>query len=226
MFDHGYWKLGTWRGIPIRLHWTMPVGALFFGRFELVPAFWFAFFVILLLHELGHAGLVRRFGYRVVSIDVTGLGGLCRWNGNPNRLERSIIAWGGVAAQFGLLIGTLVVVGLIGQPTTNLGVQLVSALTWTNGVVMAINLLPFPPLDGAEAWNLLRNVHTRGQLRSAIGRRFRRAAKPKNPPKTAAHSRPRKGNGSSNNVVQLAALFEKLAEDARRAKKDDKHSKN
>ena len=28
------------RGIPLRVHWSAPLAALFFGRFEFVPVFW------------------------------------------------------------------------------------------------------------------------------------------------------------------------------------------
>ena len=36
---------------------------------------------------------------QIVSIDVHGLGGVCRWYGVPSPRWRAIIAWGGVLAQ-------------------------------------------------------------------------------------------------------------------------------
>ena len=83
----------------MRLHWTLPVGALVFGQGRFVPGFWLGFFLLVFMHELGHAVLVRRYGHHVVSIDIHALGGMCRWSGEPTAIDRSRIAWGGVLAQ-------------------------------------------------------------------------------------------------------------------------------
>ena len=39
----------------MRVHWTLPVGALVFGQGRFVPGFWLGFFLLVLVHELGHA---------------------------------------------------------------------------------------------------------------------------------------------------------------------------
>ena len=90
----GYLAIGRWRGAPLRLHWTLPVGALLFGQGRFVPGFWLGFFLLVFVHELGHAVLVRRYGHGVVSIDIHALGGVCRWSGEPTAIDRSRIAWG------------------------------------------------------------------------------------------------------------------------------------
>ncbi|HZO12666.1 MAG TPA: hypothetical protein VFB62_05400 [Polyangiaceae bacterium] len=154
MFEHGYFRCGEIHGIPVRFHWTLPVGMLLFGG--LSPAFWLAFVVLVLLHEAGHAFLVRRYGFLVTGIDVTGFGGLCRWVGRATDHQRSVIAWGGVGAQAVLLVASIVFVALFGWPASWLGRSLANAFIQTNALIMAINLLPFPPFDGAEAWKLLR----------------------------------------------------------------------
>jgi Zn-dependent protease len=151
----GYLTLGAWRGAPIRLHWTLPLGALLFGGFHYVPGFWVGFFLVVFIHEMGHAVLVRRYRGAVVSIDIHGLGGVCRWQGAPSAIERAKIAWGGVLAQlvsYGLAIGALAV---FGQPQTAFTFQLASAFLIANLWLIVINLIPVPPLDGAEAWPLL-----------------------------------------------------------------------
>jgi hypothetical protein len=71
----GYLTLGRWRTAPERVHWTLPVGALVFGQGRFVPGFWLGFLLLVLIHELGHAVLVRRYRHRVVSIDIHALGG-------------------------------------------------------------------------------------------------------------------------------------------------------
>lgn len=152
-FRDGYLELGRVRGTLFRVHWTTPLGALFFGG--LSPVFWAAFFFLVLLHEVGHALLVRRYGHRVLAIDVTGFGGMCRWHGSATPRERSIIAWGGVAAQAALLAVTLGLVVAFGQPSYGPLRTLAAVFIRTNALLIVLNLLPVPPLDGAQAWPLV-----------------------------------------------------------------------
>jgi len=139
----------------VRLHWTLPVAALVFGQGRIVPGFWLGFFLLVFIHELGHAFLVKRLRHQVVSIDVHALGGVCRWSGDPTAIDRARIAWGGVLAQavaYGVARAAL---ALAGPPETIFVWQLAAAFTTTNLWLIAINLIPVPPLDGAEAWKLL-----------------------------------------------------------------------
>lgn len=155
MFEQGFFTIARWRGIPIRIHWSAFLGAAVFGRFEFVPAFWLGFFLLILVHELGHAFAVRRVGGQVLSVDVTGLGGLCAWRGEVTRIQRACVAWAGVWAQLVLLGMTLLLQGMYG-PFRNGGMaQLADVFIRTNLWLMAINLLPVRPMDGAEAWRLL-----------------------------------------------------------------------
>ena len=83
--------------------------------------------VIILAHELGHAALPRRYRLPVLAIDVTPIGGVCRY---------------------------------------------ASARAF-NFVILALNLLPVRPFDGATAWKLfrwknLRRVGRRGTLRVRV----------------------------------------------------------
>jgi len=161
MFDRGFLNLGTWRRVPVRLHWTAPLGAALFGGLRWAPVVWVAFFVLVLAHELGHAYLVRRYGHHVMAIDVTGFGGLCRWFGTATTFERAAIAWGGVVAQAVLLIiagGALLVFGPV---RTQLAADLVGTFVYANFWLIVLNLLPFPPFDGKEAWPLARMLFQR-----------------------------------------------------------------
>jgi Zn-dependent protease len=153
MLDTGYLQLGRWRGVSIRAHWTVPLGALVFGGLR--PVFWVAFFGLVFLHEMGHALFVKRFGHRVLSVDLMGFGGLCRWSGRSTQYERSVIAWGGVLAQAAVLLITLSLVAVFGWPQWWLAKQLVSVFVGTNAMLIAFNLLPIRPFDGADAWRLL-----------------------------------------------------------------------
>jgi hypothetical protein len=161
VFERGYLTVARFRGAPVRVHWSAPLGALFFTRFAFAPGAWVGFFLLLLLHELGHAVLVRAARMQVVSVDIHGLGGVCRWYGVPSPRWRAIIAWGGVAAQAIVLVLTLLALALLPPVTSAFAAQLLDTLVWTNLFLMALNLLPIPPLDGAEAWPLI------GMLRRA-----------------------------------------------------------
>ena len=208
MFDRGFLTLGTIRGMPIRVHWTMPVGALIFSGFSFAPAFWLGFFVLVLIHELGHAFFVRRFRHHVVSIEVTGFGGLCRWSGHATPFERAAIAWGGVAAQGILLALTFALVLALGSPTSRWTAELVHVFTTTNLWLIALNLLPIPPLDGAEAWPLVRHLGDR------IRSRPRRLRRPKPPP-----SEPPSPPVSDAERRRLAEAFRNIADQAGRARR-------
>ena len=153
MFRQGWLILGSLRGAPVRVHWSTPLGALFFSGFRFVPAFWFAFVVLILVHELGHAFVVRRARATVLSVDIMAYGGECAWSGRVGPLRRAAIAWGGVWAQMALLIATWIWL-LVDAPSSAAGREIAHVFTRTNLWVMALNLIPFPPLDGAEAWRL------------------------------------------------------------------------
>ena len=229
MFDTGFFTIVRWKGTPIRLHWSIALGALLFSGFRFAPVFWASFFGLVLIHEIGHALIVRRYGHHVHAIDVTGFGGLCRWSGHASPFERAAIAWGGVLAQAVVLVATVAVVLVLGRPTTAAGAEVVSVFTRTNVILIALNLLPLPPLDGAEAWPIFR--HLKGRFRSVGSTRPRRRAP--RPPRTAS-PRPRvtrkerragngahQGSGNAKTDEALAEMFEKISEEARRARRRD-----
>jgi stage IV sporulation protein FB len=161
----GYLTIGRWRGAPVRLHWTLPLGALVFGQGRFAPGFWLGFGLLVLIHELGHAVLVRLLRHRVVSIDIHALGGVCRWSGDPTAVDRARIAWGGVLGQAVALGFAWAALAFAGPPETVFVAQLAGAFTTTNLWLIAINLIPVPPLDGAEAWKLPGLLSRRRQAR-------------------------------------------------------------
>ena len=154
--NRGYLQVGRFRGAPVRLHWTILVGAAVMTRLHFVPGSWIGVFLILLAHEIGHALLADHFGLLVIGIDVNGFGGSCTVAGTPTRRQHAVIAWGGVLAQAALLVATLAVLAVSGWPAEGFFADLADAFTWSNAGLIALNLLPIPPLDGAEAWKILR----------------------------------------------------------------------
>ena len=161
LFDTGFWRVGRVMGVPIGLHWSLPVGAVVFGHFRFVPGFWLGFFLLVLVHEIGHAFLVKRRGLRNREIRVHGLGGVSIHE-RGTLYDQAIIAWGGVLAQLLVLyVPTVILVNVVELPSLPFLQQLVSAFLFTNLLLAAFNLIPIAPLDGHLAWKLPRLWRTR-----------------------------------------------------------------
>lgn len=150
----GFLRFGRWRGAPILWHWTLPVGLYLLSGMRFAPVRWAAMTFLVLLHELGHAFFVRRYGARVRWIKVMPIGGLCAWDGDVREVERSIIAWGGVLAQGCVWLVTTV--ALVAAPPLPRAWMHEVAAVWTssNAFLIALNLMPVQPLDGYDAWRL------------------------------------------------------------------------
>jgi membrane-associated protease RseP (regulator of RpoE activity) len=158
----------------------LPLGALLFTGFQWSVAAWTGFVLTILFHEFGHAYLCRRYGARVIAIDLHGFGGLCTWQGEVTAMQRAKIAWGGVVAQ-GIVFAVTYVACIIAPPETAPMLTFSSALLWTNVRVALWNLVPIPPLDGFAAWPLLGMWFAswrarRQRERQAKARAFRDAA--------------------------------------------------
>ena len=218
------WKLGSLFGVPIRMHWTAIVGALFFSGFRIAPGAWLGFLIVILVHELGHALVVKATKQRVLGVEVHGYGGHCEWSGNPTPLGRASIAWGGVWAQMGLFVLALpLAVMFSGGGSSHLD-DLLRALTVNNLFLAGINLIPVRPLDGAEAWKLFPLLRARwnASRRSAPRRPVIEVKGPVGAPKATAPkvvNPPAQGGDLS---PELRALFAQVAADAR----DARHTRN
>ncbi len=153
LVEHGYLRVARPRGVELRLHWTVAVGALLAARLQLQPLIWLGFLCVVLVHELGHALAVGSAGGQLMALDITGVGGSCRWRGAGTLLERAWVAWGGVLAQAALLLVTAVSVLLLGMPGGRLA-ALGYCFIQVNLALLLLNLLPFSFLDGALAWRL------------------------------------------------------------------------
>jgi hypothetical protein len=154
VFQSGYLSIGRWRGALVRLHWSILLGAVVFGGFRFDPVYLAGFVVLVLIHEFGHAFVVWRFGHSVSVIEATGFGGTCHWSGNATPFEEAAIAWGGVLAQALVLALAYAWLALQGPPASEAGWTLTQLATRTNLWLIAVNLMPVPPLDGARAWQI------------------------------------------------------------------------
>lgn len=206
----GYWHLGKIGGVPIRIHWSLVLGLLFFSGMRFAPGFWLGFVIVILVHELGHALIVKITRQRVHGVTIHGMGGECQWSGNATPIERACIAWGGVWAQLALFLVALPFTGLLVSALGNTGFQLARALTWNSLILVAINLIPFGPLDGAEAWKLP------GLL---VEKWRRRRRSPKRAERAVAKGPFAKSPKTEEPSPEIRSLMEKIARDAREARR-------
>lgn len=153
MGNGGYFTIARWRGIPIKIHWSAPIGAFLWTGGSPSPARIGAWLFMIVLHELGHAVLVKQARAHVTHVTVHALGGECMWQGNVTPIQRAMIAFGGVWAQ-GLLALAAFAFGMFVTPETQLGLDLYDMFTRYNLYIAAFNLVPVPPLDGSQAWKL------------------------------------------------------------------------
>ena len=180
MFSKGYLTIGRFGGARIRVHWSTPIGMLVFTGFlrdpRFAPGAWIGFLLVVLIHELGHAVAVALSRQRVIAVDAYALGGLCHWDGCPSPMQRAMIAWGGVIAQAVLALGTLLTLALLGQPSRVFTADLANAFLDANLWMILVNLVPVPPLDGAEAWRIVPILAARRRRRREVAAARVRAA--------------------------------------------------
>lgn len=179
------WRLGTFRGITIGLHWSM---ALVFTLLtvSLATAFfpatspdlptWAAwllaavasvlFFSSILLHELGHSWTALRHGIPVKSITLFILGGVAQITERPKSARVELeIAIAGPVVSF-VLAG---VFGLVAYLTRSVDYITAPALwlAWLNLILGVFNLLPGFPLDGGRVLRALVWQFTGDERRAA-----------------------------------------------------------
>lgn len=166
------WGIGRVAGIGIRLHVTFPLLLVWLGVVHYQRgSTWMAFaadaglallvFGIVVLHELGHALMARRFGIATRDITLLPIGGVARLERMPDRPAQELaVALAGPAVN--LLLAGLLAAARGGLPETfmaDAGVGspggLVTRLLWINVGMAAFNLLPAFPMDGGRVLRAL-----------------------------------------------------------------------
>ncbi len=166
------WSLGRVFGIDVRIHasflllvpyiaWRSVrsgVGMAGFVGSSLLVAL---LFVIVVLHELGHALAARRFGVGTRDIVLLPIGGVARLERMPERpSEELMVALAGPAVNFVLALVLIPLThALYGEAGFSVETLQSGALLPTMAVVNAMlglfNLLPAFPLDGGRALRAL-----------------------------------------------------------------------
>jgi Zn-dependent protease len=160
------WTLGRLCGIDVYLHWSFLIVPAWVALTSLaagasvVSAFHATFFVLavfgcVLLHELGHALMARRYGIATRDITLLPIGGLARLETMPRRpIQELTIALAGPAVN-------LAIAGSIGLGLRIAGASHPLALAPAGGSFLTnliginlglaiFNLLPAFPMDGGR----------------------------------------------------------------------------
>jgi len=172
------WKLGQVAGIGIFIHWTfvlliaylvyvfMSQGSDLRGVLDGI-AFVLAIFGCVVLHELGHALMARRFGIHTRDITLLPIGGVARLERMPEKpWQELFVALAGPAVNVliaSVLFGVIVAwIGISQLWDLTEGVQSALArgsfLLWllaANVALVLFNLVPAFPMDGGRVLRAL-----------------------------------------------------------------------
>jgi Zn-dependent protease len=162
-------RIGRLAGIGIYVHVTFLLVLLWivfeeyaFGARAVAGALLYvaALFTIVVLHELGHALMARRFGVATRDIILLPIGGVARLERMPrNPRQELLVAIAGPAVNVALALSLFVIVRLTGPlPVANLydfdpllSVRgFLYQLVFVNVVLALFNLLPAFPMDGGR----------------------------------------------------------------------------
>lgn len=163
----GSFRLARIAGIDILIHWTfglLLVGLFAFYLFQGVSvtaaglgiSLVMALFLCVVLHELGHALMARRFHVPTRDITLYPIGGVARLQRLPEEpMTEFWIALAGPAVNVVIAIILFVVIaagGLTMVPGNLLDsrVGYLATLMWLNLALVAFNMLPAFPMDGGR----------------------------------------------------------------------------
>ena len=156
-------------GVPVRLHFTFVLLVIFLivvgaggGQSMLAGAIYLiALFASVLLHELGHVAVSKRYGISTIEIVMFPIGGLARLERLPKPHEELWIALAGPAVNVLIAAGLFAWLGWANDirtvsellvPTDR---NLLHRIAFGNLILAAFNMLPAFPMDGGRVLRAL-----------------------------------------------------------------------
>jgi stage IV sporulation protein FB len=156
------WVIGRYGAAPISVHWSallaFPFAWVASGSVLGGVSGFIAYVTLILVHELGHAVVATANGLRVFSLQALCVHGECAYESGRTPLSDVAVAWGGVAAQFLLFLLAWVLAKATAFAAGEIPLAIQPAFfVWVpiNLLIIFVNLLPIPPLDGAKAWRAI-----------------------------------------------------------------------
>lgn len=163
------WRVGRILGVELFVHATFFILLLwvFLSQYQqrgdargalAGVAFLTAVFGIVVLHELGHALMARRYGIKTRDITLLPIGGVARLERMPDQPRQELwVALAGPAVNVALALGLAAYLRAAGEPlllpavTEKLdSTPLATKLLWVNVSLAVFNLLPAFPMDGGR----------------------------------------------------------------------------
>lgn len=186
---HGSWKIGSVAGIDVLVHWTLALllgwlaaSHLAHGRIQMAlegVGFVVALFGCVLLHELGHALMARRYNIATRDITLLPIGGVARLERMPRDPTKELwVALAGPAVNVVLAAALFVLIALgrgVVPPDklALIGGSFWSKLLYLNIAMALFNLIPAFPMDGGRVLRALiarRSPYLRAtQIAASVG---------------------------------------------------------
>jgi len=150
-------------GVGIHIHWTLLVACalILLGSLQSLAhaagaaIALLAYFAAVLLHEWGHVVVARRRMCQVFGIELYPFVGLTRFQNPRTRFDHCLIAWAGVVFQGAVGLPMLLWITLVGYTTLEVVNAFMAVFSFLTVVMVLLNLMPIPPLDGAVAWGIV-----------------------------------------------------------------------
>lgn len=156
-------------GVPLRLHFTFVLLMIFIitlgvrgGESAIFNVIYvIALFSSVLLHELGHVGVARRYGIRTLEIVMYPIGGVAKLERSPKPREELWIALAGplvnvlIAAALFAYLGYMraeIDPNVMARPTD---ANLLARIAIGNLILAAFNMVPAFPMDGGRVLRAL-----------------------------------------------------------------------
>lgn len=166
-------NVGTYWGIPIKIHWTFSLLFILFLGFGLYKgvdgltlfsfgSFIIIMFVCVILHEYGHALTAKRYGIKTLDIIISPIGGIARLQKLPDRPIRELaVAIAGPLVNLAIALILFAVTFLLFNADSfsipDEALELLATpqgflygLIWINFVLFVFNLIPAFPMDGGR----------------------------------------------------------------------------
>jgi len=161
------WSIGRLGGVDIRIHATFVILLGWIVLAHLVAGqgasgvaggllFIVAVFAVVVVHELGHALVARRFGIPTRDIILLPIGGVSRLERMPHEPRQELlVALAGPAVNVALAAVAFLAILLVDAPWSPESLSLVGGpildkLLWLNIGLAGFNLLPAFPMDGGR----------------------------------------------------------------------------
>lgn len=167
----GSLNIGTYAGIPVKVHWTFSIVILFVAYIAfsenlsineslVLSLYVISLFFCVILHEYGHALSARKYGVKTRDIILSPIGGLARLDYIPAVPKQElIIAIAGPLVNIVLAILILAVILIAGPFDLPSAIDLqalmnpigfLQVLFILNIVLFGFNLIPAFPMDGGR----------------------------------------------------------------------------